>query len=64
MSENGAQCLNENGQMDIHDHHITWPSTLMEGCEHSIRGGGNFAKPVSHDPKFICCCGVVQLSSI
>jgi hypothetical protein len=62
MPENGAVCLNENGQIDIHDHHISWPSTLKDGCEHSTRDGSDFAKPTSHDPRFICCSEVVQMS--
>lgn len=64
MSENGAECLNEERQMDIHNGHTSWSNTFKDGCDDSTRGGSALVKLASQDPRYIYCSGVVQLSSV
>jgi len=63
MSENGTECLNEEREMDIQDGHTSWSSIYKDGCDERTRGGTALVKLASQDHRFICCGGVVQLSS-
>lgn len=64
MLENGAECLNEERQMDIHDGHTSWPNIFKDGCDDSTGRGSALVKLASQDPRYICCSRVVQLSSV